>query len=198
SDYISPLGRGGRRTSPQQLARARVLTDNELRRLWLAAEKYPGPFGRYLQFTLLTATRRGESAGLRRDELTDNDTVWIIPASRAKPKKDIVVPLSKAAQRIIATQPMLGDHIFGTDGSKPLGGFALRKAGFDKVSGVSDYRLHDLRRTARTLLSRAGVNSDIAERCLGHVIGGVRGVYDRHEYQNEKRHAFEVLVDQIE
>ena len=47
-------------------------------------------------------------------------------------------------------------------------------------------------------MSRAGVNSDIAERCLGHVIGGVRGVYDRHEYLSEKRSAFDALAAQIE
>ena len=47
-------------------------------------------------------------------------------------------------------------------------------------------------------MSRAGVNADIAERCLGHVIGGVRGIYDRHDYQGEMQHAFEALAAQIE
>jgi integrase len=60
------------------------------------------------------------------------------------------------------------------------------------------WTLHDLRRTARSLMSRAGVNPDIAERCLGHVIGGVRGVYDRHKFVEEMRHAFEALATQIE
>ena len=69
---------------------------------------------------------------------------------------------------------------------------------FDKASGVKWYTIHDLRRTARSLLSRAGVNADVAERCLGHVIGGVRGIYDRHEYFEEKKRAFEALAWQIE
>jgi integrase len=68
----------------------------------------------------------------------------------------------------------------------------------DAASGVTDWRLHDLGRTARSLMSRAGVSADIAERCLGHVIPGVRGVYDRHEYLDEKRQAFEALAAQIE
>jgi len=68
----------------------------------------------------------------------------------------------------------------------------------DKASGVTGWRFHDLRRTARTLLSRAGVNPDHAERCLGHVIGGIRGIYDRFEFHSEKRHAFEALADQID
>ena len=54
--------------------------------------------------------------------------------------------------------------------------------------------MHDLRRTARTLLSRAGISADIGERCLGHVIGGVRRHYDLHEYETEKRAAFEALA----
>jgi integrase len=58
--------------------------------------------------------------------------------------------------------------------------------------------LHDLRRTARSLLSRAGVAADIAERCLGHVIPGVRGVYDRHKYRAEMLGAFEALAGQID
>jgi hypothetical protein len=45
----------------------------------------------------------------------------------------------------------------------------------------------------RSLISRAGVDTDHAERCLGHIIGGVRGVYDRHEFYNEKKKAFEEL-----
>jgi integrase len=58
--------------------------------------------------------------------------------------------------------------------------------------------VHDLRRTARSLMSRAGVPTDHAERCLGHVIGGVRGVYDKYEYLPEKRRAFEALAALIE
>jgi integrase len=58
--------------------------------------------------------------------------------------------------------------------------------------------LHDLRRTSRTLLSRAGVAPDTAERCLGHAIVGVRATYDRHEYQSEKAAAFEALAALIE
>jgi len=57
---------------------------------------------------------------------------------------------------------------------------------------------HDLRRTARSFMSRAGVPPDHAERALGHVISGVRGVYDRHAYYHEKKHAFEALAAQIE
>jgi integrase len=198
SDFLSPLGRGGRRIKPKDLKRKRTLSDDELRRLWLAAEAYSGPFGAYLRFTTLTATRRGESAGLRWDELSDAGRTWIIPGAKYKTDRDIVVPLSDAAQRIVAAQPRRGAYVFSADGSRPLGGFGDRKKDFDKVSGVKGYRLHDLRRTARTLLGRAGISADIGEKCLGHVNVGVRDTYDRHEYQAEKTAAFEALAALVE
>ena len=58
--------------------------------------------------------------------------------------------------------------------------------------------LHDLRRSARSLMSRAGVSADIAERVLGHVISGVRRTYDRFEYLDEKRDALERLAGLID
>jgi integrase len=71
------------------------------------------------------------------------------------------------------------------------------KIKFDKACGVTGWTLHDLRRTARSLMSRAGVSPDHAERCLGHVIGGVRGTYDRHEYHAEKAQAYAALSELI-
>jgi integrase len=88
--------------------------------------------------------------------------------------------------------------VFSADGSRALGDFGDRKVRFDKACGVENWRLHDLRRTSRTLLSRAGISADIAEMCLGHVLTGVRGTYDRHSFENEKRHAFEALAALID
>jgi integrase len=192
SDFVSPLGRGGRRTSIRDRARSRVLSDDELRAVWMAA-KQAGVFGAYVRFLLLTATRRMEAAALRKSELSDDGATWIIPGSRYKSGLDTLIPLSKAAQAIIAGEAERGPFVFSADGSRPMGGFDKRKTEFDKVCGVSDYRLHDLRRTSRTLLSRAGVPADVAERCLGHAMAGVRATYDRHEYEAEKRRAFEAL-----
>ena len=196
SDFISPLGRGGRRTSTRERARSRVLSDDELRAVWLAAERDNGLFGPFIRFVLLTATRRGEAAGLRRSELSDGGRTWIVPGARYKSGRDVLIPLSVAAQQIVAAMPLLaaGDHVFSPTGAKPIGGFSDRKEDFDKVCGVSGWRLHDLRRTARTLLSRAGISADHAEMCLGHALGGVRGTYDRHAYETEKRNAFEALA----
>ena len=67
-----------------------------------------------------------------------------------------------------------------------------------KVEPIPNWTLHDLRRTAKTLMARAGVRPDISERVLGHVIPGVEGTYDRHSYEDEKRDALEKLAAQIE
>jgi integrase len=136
---------------------------------------------------------------MRDSERTDPAT-WVIPAARSKIKKDITVPLSGAAQALLASIPRVGnsDLMFTGDGRRPFSSFDSRKQELDAVTKVTDWRIHDLRRTTRTLLSRAGVDVDTAERCLGHLIGGVRAVYDRHLYEVEMRAAFEKLAALIE
>jgi len=197
-EFRSPIVRGMARTNKKERARTRVLSDGELRKVWSAAETMPGTFGALVLFILLTATRRNEAAHARRSELDGTD--WTIPAERYKGKHDHLIPLSVAAQAIIDNVPAIdcSDWIFTTTGRHPATDYATKKKTFDKLCGVTGWRLHDLRRTSRSLMSRAGVNADIAERCLGHVIGGVRGVYDRHEYHREKQLAFEALAAQIE
>jgi integrase len=197
-DFRTPITRGMARTKAAELARERILDDEELRAVWNSAETMNNGFGPLVRFILLTAARRDEAARMRRGEITGN--VWIVPAARNKSKRDHAVPLSKVAQSVLGAVPMFehGDLVFTHDGKRPIGGFSKFKAMLDQLSGVTGWRLHDLRRTARSLMSRAGVSADIGERCLGHVIGGVRGVYDRHSFLEEKRIAFEALAAQIE
>ena len=106
----------------------------------------------------------------------------------------------RAAQDVLAALPRIAGSafVFTADGGRALGGFTRRKQQFDARCGVSNWTVHDLRRSARSLLSRAGIGADIAERCLGHTIGGVRGVYDRHQYGEEMRHAYEAVAGLIE
>jgi integrase len=128
------------------------------------------------------------------------DGVWNLPASRNKVKADLTRPLSRAAQAILDERPRFDGcpFIFTNDGKRKLWGFSYLKKQFDKACKVSGWQLHDLRRTARSLMSKAGVAADHAERCLGHAIGGVRGTYDRHDYRPEMQHAYEALAAQIE
>jgi integrase len=209
-EFRSPIVRGMARTKPSERARDRVLSDDELRAVWRAAEADGGPWGAFLRFLLLTATRRDEARGMRRAELSNGD--WLIPAERYKTKRDLLLPLSAAARAVLATVPAIGkgELVFTADGRRRIGGLAWFKQNFDaevfatlrkqdpEAKPLPRWTLHDLRRTARTLMSRAGVDDSIAERCLGHVIGGVRGTYDRHKYYDEKKLAFEKLATLVE
>jgi integrase len=149
-------------------------------------------FGVYVRFLLLTAARRNEAVEMTWAELSGTD--WTLPASRNKTGVELVRPLSKAALDIIEGLPKAGEFVFTRNGKGAMGGLSQLKAALDYASGTSGWTLHDLRRTARSLMSRAGVPSDNAERCLGHVIGGVRGVYDRHQYREEMLMAYEKLA----
>jgi len=197
-DFRSPIVRGMSRTKPKERARSRILTDDELRAVWSAAEASTGLFGPFVQFLLLTAARRTEVAQMTRCEVVGD--VWTIPQERYKTGLELVIPLSPLAARALSRLPAIGDGnlVFTTDGRRPFSGYSKAKTKFDKECGVTGWALHDLRRSARSLMSRAGVSADIAERCLGHVIAGVRGTYDRYAYLAEKRHAFEALAALIE
>jgi integrase len=197
-DFRSPIVRGMAATSNTERARKRILTDDEIRAVWKAADVMEGPFGCLVQFLLLTAARRNEAAHLTRDELSGAD--WTLPAARNKVNVDLMRPLSPAAQLILEKLPRIGKRglLFTTNGRVPIGGYSRYKRLLDEASGVTGWRLHDLRRTARSLMGRAKVPTDHAEQCLGHVLPGVRGVYDRYEYHAEKKQAYEALAALIE
>jgi integrase len=162
-----------------------------------------------VQFLLLTATRRNEAAGMKRSEVHGEE--WIVPEERYKSGLELVLPLSPAARTVLAKVPKIGRAglVFTTDGKRPISGFSKFKRSFDTDmlaelrkqdpdATVPRWTLHDLRRTARSLMGRAGVPSDHAERCLGHVLPGIRGTYDRYEYLREKKQAFDTLASLVD
>jgi integrase len=196
--FVSPLTKGMARSKPSERARSRILTDDELRAVWTASSPPGDLFGAYVRFLLLTACRRDEAAEMSRTEIKDG--VWTIPAARYKTGVDTDLPLSAAAINVLEGLPRIGadKYVFTRDGERPFQGHSSAKAKLDTACGFADWVIHDLRRTARSLMSRAGVNADIAEQCLGHKIPGVRGVYDRHKYLEEKKRAFEALAALVE
>jgi integrase len=197
-DYICPLVKGIRLLKPKERARKRILTDEELRKVVVAAEAN-GLFGAFVRFLLLTACRRNEAALMPWSELS-RDGKWTLPAVRNKTKEVLCRPLSRAALAVLAGLPR-GDSelvFHATEGRPLVKSFADRKAKFDRACGVTGWTQHDLRRTARSLMSRAKVPLDHAERVLGHVIGGVRGVYDQHAYEPEILAAYESLAALVE
>lgn len=205
--FRSPITRGMSKTKPKDRARHRILSDSELCVVWRAAETFPGPYGYLIQFILLTATRLKESAEMRRTEVTNN--TWLIPAIRHKSKREFLLPLSKEAAELLGSIPVVGTKgvVFTTDGKRPIAGFSKFKRKFDahvlallrerepQAKPLNYWTMHDLRRTARSLMSRGGINPDHAERALGHAISGVRAVYDRHQFEREKAAAFGTLAN---
>jgi integrase len=201
------------RANPKERARTRVLSDEELRVIWplLSAA---GTFGALVKMLLLTAQRRDEVAHMSHKEI-GRDGIWTIPAERYKTKRPNHVLLSKAALALIGQLPKLDgcDLVFPSRTKTPYSGFGKSKAALDKavlaemrkqtkidakVEPLPNWTLHDLRRTAKTLMVRAGVRPDISERVLGHVINGVEGTYDRHSYAEEKRDALEKLASMVD
>jgi integrase len=205
NDFRAPLARGmGGKTSEP---RSRVLDDDELRRIWSAADEVGPPFGTMVQVVLLTACRRHEATGMMRAELGIDlskydpgvtGAGWLIPAKRVKNGKDFLIPLNARAQALLDSLPNLGPAVFSYTGAQPLTWVSGPLAKLLAISGTTGWSLHDLRRTARTLMSRAGVNPDHAERALNHEIRGIRKVYDWHAFIREKQLAFEALATQID
>ena len=211
--FNSPVVRGMGRIKPKDRARTRVLSDEEIRVIWPALSE-AGTFGALVTMLLLTAQRRDEVARMSRKEI-GTDGIWTIPAEWYKTNRPNHVPLSKAALALIEIQPKLDDcdFVFPSRAKTPYSGFGKSKAARDKavlatmkkqakkgakVRPLPNWTLHDLRRTAKTLMVRAGVRPDISERVLGHAIAGVEGTYDRHSYADEKRDALEKLAVMIE
>jgi integrase len=201
NDYATPVARGMRRDTAKP--RDRILDDDELRRVWKAAES-SGTFGALVRFLLLCGQRRGAVLGRMRWSDVSADGVWTIATAEREKSNAGALRLPPAALAIIAAQPKLGGnpYVFASlRGDGPLGGLSQAKAAFDKKCGIKEnWVLHDLRRTARSLLSRAGVPSEHSERVLGHIIRGVEGIYDRHSYADEKAHALlklAALIDEI-
>ena len=196
-DYCSPVVRGMRRTNPKARARSRILEDDELRALWTAAEA-SGVFGALVRIALLTGQRREKIISMKWEDIVDGE--WRIPALDRERSTAGALGLPPEALNILYAQPRFASnpHIFAGIGRNAIGSTSYRKAKLDKQAGVFGWTLHDLRRTARSLMSRAGVRPDIAERVLGHAIKGVEGVYDRHSYREEKAHALVALASLIE
>ena len=206
-DYVSPIVRGMRRNHTKK-ARARILSDNEIKRVWEAAGEC-GTFGALVKTLLLTAQRKDKVTGMRWDDLTDGE--WTIRSEQREkgtagslqlPQLALDVIEEQAQQRRLAGNPYVfaGSLRGRRRANKPSGpptfnSFSRAKRDLDaKLGDVPGWVLHDLRRTARSLLSRAGVRPDISERVLGHAIAGVEGVYDRHSYAAEKADALTKLA----
>jgi integrase len=198
-DYVPPIVKGMRRTNPAERARARILDDAEIRAVWKTAESN-GTFGAFLRLLLLTSQRRAKVASMRWEDIAIDGT-WTIPVEVREKGSGGALLLPPVAIDIIRAQPRIGSNpfVFAGRGDGHLNGYSKAKRQFDaKLPEMPQWQLHDVRRTSRSLLARAGVRPDVAERVMGHAIAGVEGVYDRHSYWDEKADALKRLASLVD
>ncbi len=218
----SPLE--GFEVPPAPTSRDRVLRDAELRLAWLAAEKLGYPFGPLYRLLIGTGQRREEVSGLSWKELHRDSTEWHLPAARSKNGIASVIPLSTPViaelDRIAEVEkwPRRG-LVFTTTGETPVSGYSRGKSRLDKQMlkmareeaeeakedpaqvETEAWQVHDLRRTLATGMQRLGVRFEVTEAILNHVSGsksGVAGVYQRHDWREEKRDALDAWAAHVQ
>lgn len=198
-DYVSPIVQKMRRAPP--VARERTLEDHELGMIWKAAVG-AGRFGAIVRLLLLSGQRRSVVAAMRWQDL--DGSKWSIPREPRAKGTPAVVTLPDTAMDIIAGLPRLegSPYVFWGRAGSHFNGWSKAKREFDsllpkKPKPIAAWTVHDLRRTARSLMARAGVGSEVAERTLGHAIAGVEGIYDRHRYETEIANALKSLGSEI-
>jgi integrase len=194
-------------------ARDRVLGDDELAAVWRASQTTPQPYACFYRLLMLTGQRREEVAGLRWAEIDRATATWIIPSERAKNGTAHLIPLS--APVIAELDILAGDQawpksgfVLTTTGRKPISGFSKGKRALDfKIAEARggepmvSWCAHDLRRTMATGFQRLGVRFEVTEATLNHVSGakgGVAGIYQRHDWREEKRTALDAWARHVE
>jgi integrase len=183
----------------QEQEREKVLTEGEIRAIWIASEAMSGPYSAWIKLLLLCGQRRLETASLRRSQIIDN--CWHLSGADSKNKQLHIVPLSKQAMALV--ERLLkqdGEFLIktGRTGDKPVNGFSKAKAQLDRLSGVQDWKFHDIRRTVATNLSKLGVDRFLLQRIVNHTDSGVTAIYDRYSYLEEKREALQRWADRLD
>ena len=199
--FVWCVGRGILEVNPLQhaerpgteVSRDRVLTDAELVKVWNASEKLSPAYRDAFKLLVLTGCRKQEIGGLRWDETRDDEIV--LEGERTKNGKPHIVPLPAPARAIVKAAARLhGTYVFPTAHGTPVLNFTKAKEILDRESGVTGWVIHDIRRTCATGLQRLGVQLPVTEAVLGHSggsRGGIVGIYQRHDYAEEKASALE-------
>ena len=181
--------------------RDRVLSDGELREIWRATDG-AGSFNSIVRMLLLTGQREAEVAGMAWAELSDDLSTWTLPRSRTKNGVAHVVPLSPPVQAIVRDAKRYeGNRLVFPGEHGAFRGFHRARSRLDRDSGVNGWVIHDLRRTVATGLQKLGVRLEVTEAVLNHVggsRGGIVGVYQRHDWADEKRAALAAWGARVE
>src|SRR5215469_14390864 len=176
----------------------RVLSQEELRAVWKAADGLEDPSRTLVKAWILTGQRRDEVRCMTWRELDLKNKLWTLPAARSKAKRDHEVPLAPMLVALLDSLPRLGPYVFALGKDRPYSGQRRLKAILDRESKVTGWTIHDLRRTCSTGLASLHVTQDTIDRVLGHAVGTLAGTYNRHQYLQEKRRALEAWANWVE
>ena len=172
--------------------RDRVLSEDEIKKLWAALDKEPAWSAAVFRLDLLTAQRRSEILGMTWDELDLAAGWWTLPAERTKNGLAHRVPLAPQAVKILKTlQSGKHDAVFvfrGGRRGRPMANLQKPLRRLKQNTGL-DFRFHDLRRTTASCMTGIGIPRVVVSKILNHVERGITAVYDRHSYDAEKRAA---------
>ena len=201
--YLEKSPCAGMKAPAKTVERKRVLTGDELSDVIHAADKMGYPFGPFTQILVLTGQRRDEVSGMRWRDLDLENGLWTQPEGSNKSEREHIVPLNRLAVETIRALPRLHDEfVFPARGKdRPISGYSKWKRKLDGVSGVKNWTLHDLRRTAATGMAALKVQLHVVELILNHrsrQLSGVAGIYNRHQYLEERREALELWGQHIE
>ena len=180
----------------------RILSDAELRAVWQATDTLNFPARDFARLLILSGQRRDDVRLMRWSEIDLEGKTWTIDVERYKSRRAHLVPLPDAMVDIIEALPdrEKGGYVLSLDGGeRPYGNVSKPKAALDTAAKVTGWTWHDLRRTMRTGLSRLGIREDIAERTIGHSVGGRLGqTYNLHDFAGEKRLALEAWAQHVQ
>ena len=176
----------------KEVARDRVLTDQELAQVIVASRKMDAPYGGIVEFLALTGQRREEVAQLTWEELISRRGFGRFPNHGRRTPRRTWCTSPEQSVAVLKHADERGPLIFSVLGTKPFTEFSRAKRLLDQLSGVTGWRLHDLRRTCVSGMARLGVAPHVADKILNHqsgTISGVAAVYQRHEFLMERRDA---------
>jgi integrase len=183
--------------------RERTLSPEELRVIWTIAGE-SDRFGVVLKILLLSGQRLTKVLSMEWDHLNLNSGEWRIPRAAGEKGVPKLLTLPPPAIELIKTQPQLARYVFSSvRGTGHMLGLSEMKRDFDakvrvRLPGVERWTLHDLRRTSRTMMSKAKIDFFVAEAVLGHKIPGVAGIYQRDDFTEEMAIALVKLAAHIE
>jgi integrase len=185
----------------REKSRDRVLNDDELVSIIKAAHDMGGAFGGIIRMLVYSAQRRNEVSGMTWSELDLDNSLWTIPGTRTKNEKPHFVYISPQAATVLSSAPKVGEFIFTSNGSTAFSGFSKAKKRLDEISGVTKWRIHDIRRTVTTGMATLSIAPHIADKIMNHQVGtisGVAAVYQRHEFLEERKTALEAWGNYVQ